>query len=68
MKRIQFETGAVFINNGNEIFMSGPKIHIKEISTIEVKSTTNTLVKKENDIIIATAKYSKGKVFAIGDF
>jgi len=48
--------------------MSGPKIHIKEISTIEVKSTTNTLVKKENDIIIATAKYSKGKVFAIGDF
>lgn len=67
VKGSEYETGAVYINKGNEIFRSGPKIHIKEISTLELTTPATVLVKKENDIVIATAKYGKGKVFAIGD-
>ncbi len=67
VKGVEFETGVAYINKGNEVFKSGPKAHIKEICTIEIKSPAKILVQKEDDIIMATAKYGKGKVFAIGD-
>ncbi len=67
VKGVEFETGAVYINTGDTVFPSGPKAHIKEICTINLKSPSNALVKKDNNVIMATAKYGKGKVFAIGD-
>ena len=67
VKGNEFETGAIYINKGNPIFPSGPKLHIKEISTILVAQPSKALAVKENDIVIATCKFGKGKVFAIGD-
>ncbi len=67
VKGNEFETGAVYINKGNTIFPSGPKLHIKEISTILVSASSKVLALKNNDTIIATCNYGKGKVFAIGD-
>ncbi|HMR18819.1 MAG TPA: glycoside hydrolase family 88 protein, partial [Sphingobacterium sp.] len=43
------------------------RIYIKEISTLNVSKPAKVLVKDKEDIIMATAKYGKGTVFAIGD-
>ncbi len=67
VKGNEFETGAIYINKGNPIFPSGPKLHIKEISTILVAPPSKIVAVKENDIVIATCNFGKGKVFAIGD-
>lgn len=63
----QYETGAVFIPAGNEVFKTTKKTYLKEISIIETKAPAKPLVKTENDIVMATAKYGKGTVFAVGD-
>jgi unsaturated rhamnogalacturonyl hydrolase len=67
VKGNEFETGAVYINKGNGIFTSGPKLHIKEISTLLVSPPAKTLALKDSDVVIATCNFGKGKVFAIGD-
>ncbi len=67
VKGNEFETGSIYINKGNPIFPSGPKLHIKEISTILVAPPSKALAVKDNDIVIATCNFGKGKVFAIGD-
>jgi unsaturated rhamnogalacturonyl hydrolase len=63
----EYETGAVPIAAGNEIFKQTKKTYLKEISIIETKAPAKPVVKKENDVIMAVAKYGKGTVFAVGD-
>jgi Predicted unsaturated glucuronyl hydrolase involved in regulation of bacterial surface properties, and related proteins len=63
----QFETGAVVVPAGNPIFAEGRKLYLKEISVIEAKAPAKALVSKDGDVIIATAQYGKGTVFAVGD-
>lgn len=63
----EFETGAISIPGTTGIFNNTSKIYIKEISTLGVESPAKTLVSDNGDHIIATAKYGKGTVFAIGD-
>lgn len=63
----QYETGAVPIQPGNEIFKETKKTYLKEISIIETKAPAKALVKVDNDVIMAVAKYGKGAVFAVGD-
>jgi unsaturated rhamnogalacturonyl hydrolase len=63
----EYETGAVPIAAGNEIFKQTKKTYLKEISIIETKGPAKPVVKKENDVIMAVAKYGKGTVFAVGD-
>ncbi|OQP56257.1 glycoside hydrolase family 88/105 protein [Niastella populi] len=67
VKGNQYETGAVPIPAGNEVFKQTKKAYLKEISIIEAKAPAKPLVKVENDIIMAVAKYGKGTVFAVGD-
>lgn len=62
-----FEQGAIKIAKGNKIFKTAKKVYIKEISTITVKSPTSAALVDGNDIIVATTKYGKGTVFAVGD-
>ncbi len=40
---------------------------LKELSPVSVKAPATADVKKEGDIIIATARLGKGKVIAVGD-
>lgn len=64
--RDEFETGAV-VPTSTTVFKAPVKMYLKEISVLEVKSPATALVSKEGDIIMATAKYGKGTVFAVGD-
>ncbi|TDS14879.1 glycoside hydrolase family 88 protein [Sphingobacterium paludis] len=67
VKGDQYETGAIAIPAGTGIFEKTKNIYIKEISTMQIKDPAKALVTDQGDHIIATAKYGKGTVFAIGD-
>jgi unsaturated rhamnogalacturonyl hydrolase len=63
-----FETGAFIMPAGDAIFKGGEKVYIKELATIQVKPPAVAHFKNANgDVIMATAKYGKGTVFAVGD-
>jgi len=63
----KFETGAIYIPKDNAIFKTAKKVYLKEISTLKVSPPATAVVTDKNDVIIATAKYGKGTVFAVGD-
>lgn len=62
-----FETGAINIPTTDPIFKTAKKIYIKEISTFKVNPPAVAELVDGKDTIIATAKYGKGTVFAVGD-
>jgi len=63
----QYETGAINIPEGNPIFKTAKKVYIKEISTMVLKSPAVSALTDKGDVVVATAKYGKGTVFAVGD-
>jgi unsaturated rhamnogalacturonyl hydrolase len=63
----QFEQAAITIPAGNAIFPNVQKVYIKEISTLKVSAPAKSALTDKGDVIIATAKYGKGTVFAVGD-
>lgn len=67
VKGNNYADGAIGIPSKTGIFKRTKKIYIKEISTINVTKPAKTLVQDKGDVIIATAKFGKGAVFAIGD-
>jgi unsaturated rhamnogalacturonyl hydrolase len=66
VKNDAFETGVV-MSDGSTVFKGNYKMYLKEISTLDVKSPAQTLISKDNESIIATVKYGKGAVLAVGD-
>jgi len=62
-----FEQGAIKIPAGHSIFKTAKKVYIKEISTIIAKAHAVSALSDGGDVVIATAKYGKGTVFAVGD-
>jgi unsaturated rhamnogalacturonyl hydrolase len=52
---------------GHPLFHNVRKIYLKEISTLSVRPPARVLLRDGDDIIIATASYGKGLVFAVGD-
>src|SRR5690606_15495685 len=67
VKGKNFEEGAIIIPAGNEVFKTTRKIYVKELSTISVEAPANALLKHQADVVMATTKYGKGTVFALGD-
>ncbi len=67
VKASEFETGAVYNNKGNAIFSRTKKMYLKEISVIDVKAPAKALINQDGDVMMATAKFGKGTVFAVGD-
>jgi unsaturated rhamnogalacturonyl hydrolase len=67
VKGTQFEMGAIYIPQGNEIFKNAKKIYMKDIATLHVTSPARPALTDKDDVIIAVAKYGKGTVFAVGD-
>lgn len=62
-----FEDGAVITSN-NPIFKTANKIFMKDVCSISLqKNAKSALKNKEGATIIATAKYGKGTVMAVGD-
>jgi unsaturated rhamnogalacturonyl hydrolase len=62
-----FEQGAINIPQDNAIFKTARKIYIKELSTLQLNNPAIAQLVNGKDVIVATAKYGKGTVFAVGD-
>jgi len=62
-----FEQGAINISADNAIFKTARKVYIKELSTLQLTSPAAPQLINGKDVIVATAKYGKGTVFAVGD-
>jgi unsaturated rhamnogalacturonyl hydrolase len=63
----QFEQGAFIIPAGNPVFQHPGKVHIKELSTMELKAPATAVYKDGPHVIMSVAKAGKGAVFAVGD-
>lgn len=67
VKNDVYAQGEVLPGAGNAVFKTAKKMYLKEISALNIKSPDISLIRKEGDVIMATVKYGKGKVFAVGD-
>lgn len=63
----QFEMGALQIPATDPIFKTAKKVYIKEISTFKLAPPAVASFTDGKDVLITTAKYGKGTVFAVGD-
>ena len=55
------------LNFSGKLRLPKNKMYLKEVSALEIKTPAIANTIKDGDIIIATAKYGKGTVFAVGD-
>jgi unsaturated rhamnogalacturonyl hydrolase len=67
VKNDTYPQGEVLPGTGNPVFKTTQKMFLKELSVLDIKAPAKALVKKDNDVIIASAKYGKGNVLAVGD-
>ena len=52
---------------GNPLFKTAKKIFMKDIATLTLSGKAKSILKDGDAVIIATTKYGKGAVFAVGD-
>ncbi len=64
---VKFEQGRINIPPGNPLFKTTSTIYIKELVTLALKAPAVPVLKKGEDIIIATSTFGKGRVFVVGD-
>jgi unsaturated rhamnogalacturonyl hydrolase len=62
-----FEQGVVLPGDNNPVFKTPKKMYLKEVSVLGIKAPAIANAVKDGDVIIATAKYGKGNVLAVGD-
>jgi hypothetical protein len=61
-----FDDGAI-VTTGNTMFATAGNIFMKDVCSIAVSGPAKAALKKNDAVIIATAKYGKGTVMAVGD-
>ncbi len=59
--------GKLQVGPGNPVFPSAPLLYLKDVSSLGLQAPATPLVVKGTDVIMATARYGKGMVFAVGD-
>lgn len=59
--------GKLQVGLGNPVFPSGPLLYLKDVSSLGLQAPATPLVVKGSDVIMATAAYGNGMVFAVGD-
>jgi unsaturated rhamnogalacturonyl hydrolase len=62
-----FAMGSVMVNEGNAVFKTPRQLYLKEISTLSLKPPARPLMQHKGDVIMATARFGRGTVFAVGD-
>jgi unsaturated rhamnogalacturonyl hydrolase len=67
VKNDQYIQGEVLPNAGNNIFTTTKKMYLKEVSALAIKKPATAVIYTKDDVIIATSKFGKGKVLAVGD-
>jgi unsaturated rhamnogalacturonyl hydrolase len=63
----KFEMGKIALDGGGPVFHDPHTIYMKDICTISVSSPAISLLGDRGDILMASAKYGKGTVFATVD-
>ncbi|MFC0513767.1 DUF4350 domain-containing protein [Mucilaginibacter angelicae] len=63
----QFEMGAINIRPDNSIFKTAGKVYLKDIATLQLSRGAVPVLTDSNKVIVATARYGRGIVFAVGD-
>ena len=63
----QFEQGRLDIPSGNPIFKRTHAVFVKELSVLDLKAPASPVLSKGERKIIATTRFGKGRVFAVGD-
>jgi unsaturated rhamnogalacturonyl hydrolase len=63
----KFEMGKIAVEGSGPIFQNPHTLYMKEICTITAKGPATVLLRDRGDILMATAKYGKGTVFATVD-
>jgi hypothetical protein len=59
--------GKIMVPEKHPIFTTAKQLYLKGICTLELKSPAQTCIENNGDIIMATSKFGKGMVFAVGD-
>ena len=59
--------GKILVPDTHPIFTTAKQLYLKGICTLELKSPAQVCLENNGDIIMATSKYGKGTVFAVGD-
>ncbi|MBX9735169.1 MAG: glycoside hydrolase family 88 protein [Chitinophagaceae bacterium] len=67
VKGNEFETGAVYTLEHNEVFKGELKTYVKELSVLQINNKANIIAQTQDDIIMAVFRVGKGAVFVIGD-
>lgn len=70
LNRVQgnnFVEGRVATEPGNAVFPNARSLYLKEISSLTLRPPAKALVTQNGKVLVATAKYGKGTVFAVGD-
>jgi unsaturated rhamnogalacturonyl hydrolase len=62
-----FVEGKITVSGDNPIFKTARTLYLKELSTLNVSAPAGAILETSGDKIMATAKYGKGAVFAVGD-
>ena len=62
-----YKMGAIDIAAGNAIFKTAKRIFVKEISTLSIQKPATAVITANGETVMATAKFGKGRVFAVGD-
>ena len=63
----QFEQGKMMVTPPHPVFTTARTLYLKEISTLKLKAPARPLLENGGNVVMATAKYGKGMVFALGD-
>ncbi|MCC6460856.1 MAG: glycoside hydrolase family 88 protein [Saprospiraceae bacterium] len=67
VKNNQFEQGTVAVPEGHFLFKNSKTLYIKELSVLDIQAPAEVVLRAEGDVIMASARYGKGRVFALGD-
>lgn len=67
VKGREFSMGAIAVPAGNPVFPKTQQLYIKELSTMQLQAPATPLITNSDAVIMATARYGKGTVFALGD-
>jgi unsaturated rhamnogalacturonyl hydrolase len=62
-----FDAGKIVVAPTNPVFKTARNLYLKEISTLAVRPPARPLIVDKGDVIMATARFGRGAVFAVGD-
>jgi unsaturated rhamnogalacturonyl hydrolase len=62
-----FAEGAVNVPEGHALFKTARRLYLKEVSTLAVTKPAAAALEHDGYVVMASAKYGRGTVFAVGD-